>query len=65
MEDGVHAVLLHHRTANGFPSVTYAVAAQETDTVHVSECPHFVISGNSPGITAKEMWNEMKEVTFA
>lgn len=42
--------------------MTFAIAAQETDGVHVSECPCFVISGNSLGLTAKEMWNEIKEV---
>ncbi|KAK4766371.1 hypothetical protein SAY87_008013 [Trapa incisa] len=61
MNDGVRAVMLHHKTANGHPPVTYAVAAQETDSVHVSVCPRFVISGNSQGVTAKDMWNEIKE----
>lgn len=61
MEDGVCGVLLHHMTANGLPSVTFAIAAEETDEVRVSECPCFVVSGNSQGITAKDMWNEIKE----
>ncbi|CAN6720027.1 unnamed protein product [Malus baccata var. baccata] len=61
MKDGVHGVLLHHKTANGLPPVTFAIAAQETDGVHVSECPCFVISGDSEGITAKDMWSEIKE----
>ncbi|KAI4375849.1 hypothetical protein MLD38_013669 [Melastoma candidum] len=61
MKDGVHTVLLHHRTQNGRSPLTYAIAAQETEDVHVSECPHFVISGNSDGISAKDMWNEVKE----
>ncbi|KAJ6704603.1 BILE ACID BETA-GLUCOSIDASE-RELATED [Salix viminalis] len=61
MEDGVHCVLLNHKTANGFPLVTFAIAAQESPVVHVSKCPCFVISGNSQGFTAKEMWNEVKE----
>ncbi|KAI5593262.1 hypothetical protein BDE02_03G002900 [Populus trichocarpa] len=61
MEDGVHCVLLNHKTANGLPSVSFAIAAQETPVVHVSKCPCFVISGNSQGVTAKEMWNEVKE----
>lgn len=60
-KDGVHGVTLHHRTANGRPPVTFAIAAEETADVHVSECPCFVISGNSNGITAKDMWNEIKE----
>lgn len=42
--------------------MTFAIAAQETDDVHVSECPCFVISGNSEGLTAKDMWHEIKEV---
>ncbi|OWM79312.1 hypothetical protein CDL15_Pgr003485 [Punica granatum] len=61
MNDGGHAVLLHHKTTDGHPPVTYAIAAQETDAVHVSECPWFVITGDSQGITAKDMWNEIKE----
>ncbi|CAI9101520.1 OLC1v1038860C1 [Oldenlandia corymbosa var. corymbosa] len=61
MEDGVRGVLLHHMTANGLPSVTFSIAAQETDGVSVSECPCFLISGNSEGITAKDMWHEIKE----
>ncbi|XP_058181290.1 uncharacterized protein LOC131299569 isoform X2 [Rhododendron vialii] len=61
MKDGVHSVLLHHKTANGVSPVTFAIAAEETDGVHVSECPCFVIDGNSRGITAKDMWHEIKE----
>ncbi|KAL6329119.1 hypothetical protein AAG906_007665 [Vitis piasezkii] len=61
MKDGVRGVLLHHKTANGRPPVTYAIAAQEMDGVHISECPCFFISGDTPGITAKDMWNEIKE----
>ncbi|KAL3515755.1 hypothetical protein ACH5RR_022657 [Cinchona calisaya] len=61
MEDGVHGVLLHHMTANGLPSVTFSIAAEETNEVHISECPCFVISGDSQGITAKDMWHEIKE----
>ncbi|KAK6915886.1 Glycosyl-hydrolase family 116, catalytic region [Dillenia turbinata] len=48
------------KTTKGYPPVTFAVAAEETDTVHVSECPRFVLSGNSPGVTAEEMWLEVK-----
>ncbi|XP_019084047.1 PREDICTED: non-lysosomal glucosylceramidase isoform X1 [Camelina sativa] len=60
--DGVHAIALHHKTANGHPPVTYAIAAQETEDVHVSECPCFLVSGRSPKeITAKEMWGEIKK----
>ncbi|KAH9750589.1 non-lysosomal glucosylceramidase [Citrus sinensis] len=61
MNDGMHAVLLHHKTSHQLPPVTFALAAQETDGVHVSLCPHFVISGNSLGLTAKDMWHEIKE----
>ena len=42
--------------------MTFAIAAAETDGIHVSECPCFLISGNSQGISAKEMWQEIKEV---
>ncbi|KAG7619940.1 Glycosyl-hydrolase family 116 catalytic region [Arabidopsis suecica] len=60
--DGVHEIVLHHKTGNGHPPVTYAIAAQETEDVHVSECPCFLVSGHSPKeITAKEMWDEIKK----
>lgn len=59
--DGVHGVLLHHRTANGQSPVTFAIAAQETPDVHVSECPYFLISGNSEPFTARDMWDEIKK----
>uniref|UniRef100_A0A803LJX5 Non-lysosomal glucosylceramidase n=1 Tax=Chenopodium quinoa TaxID=63459 RepID=A0A803LJX5_CHEQI len=48
-------------TANENPSVSFAIAAEDKDGVHVSECPCFVISGDSEGITAEDMWKEMKE----
>lgn len=61
-KDGVHGVLLHHRTANGHPPVTFAMAAEETSEVHVSKCPCFLISGNSQStITAKDIWDELRE----
>ncbi|XP_075520658.1 uncharacterized protein LOC142553967 isoform X2 [Primulina tabacum] len=60
-EDGIRGVLLHHTTSNELPQVTYAIAAEETDVVRVSECPCFVISGNSHDITARDMWHEIKE----
>ncbi|XP_018471344.2 uncharacterized protein LOC108842814 isoform X2 [Raphanus sativus] len=60
--DGVHAIALHHKTANGHPPVTYAIAAQETDDVSVSECPCFLVSGYAPNeITARAMWDEIKK----
>nr|KAJ0196547.1 hypothetical protein LSAT_V11C700371510 [Lactuca sativa] len=61
VKDGVHGVLLHHSSADGQPPVTFAIAAQETNHVRVSECPSFIISGNSKGLTAKDMWNEIKK----
>ncbi|CAI9260116.1 unnamed protein product [Lactuca saligna] len=61
VKDGVHGVLLHHSTADGQPPVTFAIAAQETNHVHVSECPSFITSGKSKGFTAKDMWNEIKK----
>ncbi|XP_010246140.1 PREDICTED: non-lysosomal glucosylceramidase isoform X2 [Nelumbo nucifera] len=61
VKNGVHGVLLHHKTADGQPPVTYAIAAEESSDIHVSECPCFIISGNSQGITAKDMWHEIKE----
>ncbi|KAF5177277.1 Non-lysosomal glucosylceramidase [Thalictrum thalictroides] len=60
-EKGVQGVLLHHKTADGQPPVTFAIAAEETTDVKISICPHFLISGNSHGITAKDMWREIKE----
>ncbi|KAL4556197.1 hypothetical protein LXL04_038840 [Taraxacum kok-saghyz] len=61
VKDGIHGVLLHHTSADGQPPVTFAIAAQETNHVRVSECPSFVISGNQNGITAKDMWHEIKK----
>ncbi|XP_038989507.1 non-lysosomal glucosylceramidase-like isoform X2 [Phoenix dactylifera] len=60
-KDGVHGVLLHHRTADGKPPVTFAIAAQQTADVHVSECPYFLISGSSDAFTARDMWHAIKE----
>ncbi|KAK8971309.1 hypothetical protein KSP40_PGU005733 [Platanthera guangdongensis] len=61
VKDGVHGVLLHHRTANGQSPVTFAIAAKETEDVQVSECPYFVISGKSAAFTAKDMWHAIRE----
>nr|XP_043621012.1 non-lysosomal glucosylceramidase-like [Erigeron canadensis] len=61
VKDGIHGVNLHHKTADGQPSLTFAVAAQETDDVHISVCPSFVISGDFQGFTAADMWHEVKE----
>ncbi|TXG53463.1 hypothetical protein EZV62_022632 [Acer yangbiense] len=60
-KDGACGVTLHHKTANGHPPVTFAIAAEETADVHVSQCPCFLISGKSDKITAKDMWNEIKK----
>lgn len=61
VRNGVHGVLLHHRTASWQIPVTFAIAAQETDEVCVSECPCFLISGNYKGFTARDMWDELKK----
>ncbi|XP_064970338.1 uncharacterized protein LOC103989366 isoform X2 [Musa acuminata AAA Group] len=60
-KDGVRGVLLYHRTGDGLPSVTYAIAAEETTDVHVSECPCFIMSGGSNAFTARDMWCAIKE----
>lgn len=59
----ISSCIRHYRTSHQLPPVTFALAAQATDGVHVSLCPHFVISGNSLGLTAKDMWHEIKEVS--
>ncbi|XP_047964570.1 non-lysosomal glucosylceramidase-like [Salvia hispanica] len=62
MERGVHSVLLHHNTSDQRPPVTFAIAAQETNEVHVSEYPCFLISGTTSQImTAKRVWENIKE----
>ncbi|KAJ6850666.1 non-lysosomal glucosylceramidase-like [Iris pallida] len=61
VQDGVHGVLLHHRSGNDQSPVTFAIAAQETADVHVSECPCFMLSGCTKGITARDMWDEIKK----
>ncbi|XP_066336867.1 uncharacterized protein [Miscanthus floridulus] len=62
-KDGVHGILLHHRTADGQPPVTFVIAAQEKEDILISECPYFVISRSSASdeFTAKDMWNSVKE----
>ncbi|XP_078158486.1 uncharacterized protein LOC144554115 isoform X2 [Carex rostrata] len=59
--DGVRGVLLHHRTADEQSPVTFAIAAQETEDVKVSECPCFLITGKSKEFTAEYMWTQVKE----
>ncbi|XP_047050557.1 non-lysosomal glucosylceramidase-like [Lolium rigidum] len=60
--DGVHGVLLHHRTADGHPPVTFAIASQETEDIRVTDCPFFTMgSSNSGDFTAKNMWEEIKK----
>lgn len=60
-KDGVRGVLLHHRTADGKPPVTFAIAAQQTADISVSECPFFLISGSSDAFNARDMWHAIKE----
>jgi len=55
-------ICLIYRTANERSPVTFAIAAEETEDVHISECPVFVISGAYSSISAKNMWNEVKQV---
>ncbi|KAL2939448.1 Non-lysosomal glucosylceramidase [Bienertia sinuspersici] len=61
MKDGARGVVLHHKTADGWAPVSFAIAAEKKDGVNISECPCFVISGDSEGITAEDMWKEMKK----
>ncbi|XLU28693.1 hypothetical protein S245_064759, partial [Arachis hypogaea] len=61
VNDKVHGVLLHHKARNERSPVTFAIAAAETEDVHISVCPVFVISGAHKGISAKDMWNEIKQ----
>ena len=53
-----------YRSANGHPPVTFAIAAEENNDVHVSKCPCFSISGDSQGITAEDIWQEIKKVNL-
>ncbi|CAI8607210.1 unnamed protein product [Vicia faba] len=62
--DGVHGVLIHHKTANEQSLLTFAIAAEETEYVHISECSVFVISGSHKGISAKDMWHEVKQAVL-
>ncbi|CAI0437767.1 unnamed protein product [Linum tenue] len=48
-------------TASNLSPLTFAIAAQESTDVHISECPCFVITGDSEGVSAKDMWDEIKE----
>lgn len=51
-------------TSDQRPPVTFAIAAQETNEVHVSEYPCFLISGTtSQMMTAKGVWENIKEVS--
>lgn len=50
------------RATNEESPITFAIAAQETRDVHVSECLCFSISGDSQGFSARDMWHEIKEV---
>lgn len=57
----MHGVLLHHKTANEKSPVTFAIEAEETKHVHISQCPVFIISSSYNVISAKDMWNEAKQ----
>ncbi|KAI4972425.1 hypothetical protein ZWY2020_003350 [Hordeum vulgare] len=60
--DGVQGVLLRHRTADGHPPVTFAIASQETEEVRVTDCPFFTMGSSDSGdFTAKDMWEEIKQ----
>lgn len=51
-------------TSDGLPPVTFAISAQETADVCVSECPCFLISGESEIMTARDMWREIEKVSL-
>ena len=51
-----------YRIANEQSLLTFAIAAEETEYVHILECSVFVISGSHKGISAKDMWHEVKQV---
>ncbi|XP_052161898.1 uncharacterized protein LOC127779204 isoform X2 [Oryza glaberrima] len=59
-ENGVSGVLLHHKTANNNPPVTFAVAACENQNVNVTVLPAFGLSGES-SVTAREMWGTLSQ----
>ncbi|KAG8503278.1 hypothetical protein CXB51_001244 [Gossypium anomalum] len=60
----LHPFASRVRTADTQPPLTFAIAAQESEGVQISECPCFFISGDSPGITAKQMWQEIEQVSL-
>ena len=52
-----------YRTSNGNPPITFAIAAQMTDEVHISVFPCFSMLGNdNQEFSARDMWMEIKEV---
>ncbi|KAK1257159.1 hypothetical protein QJS04_geneDACA024892 [Acorus gramineus] len=57
-EDGVSGVLLHHKTANDNPPVTFAIAACETQNVNVTVLPCFGLLEDAH-VTAEDMWGTM------
>uniref|UniRef100_A0A0D6QSI8 Non-lysosomal glucosylceramidase n=1 Tax=Araucaria cunninghamii TaxID=56994 RepID=A0A0D6QSI8_ARACU len=59
-DDGVCGMLLHHKTAKGYPPVTFAIASCQTENVHVTVLPCFGLSGKSY-TSAKDMWATMKQ----
>ncbi|GLJ21298.1 hypothetical protein SUGI_0391310 [Cryptomeria japonica] len=58
--DGARGMLLHHKTAKGYPPVTFAIASRQTENVDVSVLPCFGLSGKSY-TSAKDMWLTMKK----
>lgn len=59
-DDGVRGMLLHHKTAEGYPPVTFAIASRQTDNVDVTVLPCFGLSNRSY-TSAKDMWVTMRE----
>lgn len=57
-KNGVSGVLLHHKTTNNNPPVTFAIAACENQNVNVTVLPVFGLSGES-SVTARGMWGTM------
>ncbi|XP_031482797.1 uncharacterized protein LOC116252579 [Nymphaea colorata] len=57
-QNGVTGVLLHHKTDEDNPPVTFAIAACPTQNVDVTVLPCFGLSEQSC-VTAKDMWEIM------
>eukprot|EP01018_Ginkgo_biloba_P009127 Gb_37177 [translate_table: standard] len=59
-DNGVCGMLLHHKTEKDYPPVTFAIASQQTENVHVTVLPCFGLSSGSY-TSAKDMWVTMKQ----